>query len=93
MQNKTNTFVKASLIFMTLLLTLSFVSALNLDFVDPTPSEGSTVPFDSPVILNVSSTDVVSPSYTLYNDGLVAWYRFDNDATSGEEEGSIFDWS
>src|SRR3989344_2360362 len=92
MQNKTNTFVKTSLIFMALLLTLSFVSALNLGFVSPTPAEDSTTS-DPFVILNISTTDANSPSYTLYNDGLVAWYRFDNDAVAGEEEGSIFDWS
>ena len=92
MQVKKNLSIKASLMVMVLLLTLSFVSAIDLEFSDPTPADGSSV-FENPITLNVSATNVVSPSYTLYNDGLVAWYRFDNDAGVGEESGSIFDWS
>ena len=77
-----------------------------LTFVAPSPSPGSTT--GSSVILNLTTSDT-SQTYSLFRDGMIAWYRFDNDTgiSTGQsyewmvlgtsfnvtDNGSIYDWS
>ncbi len=62
-----------------------------MTFVSPTPAEGTTT---ATALVNVSTTDdEKNQTYSFFNDSLLAWWRFDNNQTVGENASRIFDWT
>lgn len=61
-----------------------------VQFISPSPSEGGNV---TSATLNVSTSDSDGETYTLLDDGLVGWWRFDNDSSVSENDTYAYDWS
>ena len=62
-----------------------------INFIAPSPAEGSFSTDHNP-LLNVSTSDDTNQTYSFFTDGLVAWYRFDNSSSAGENDTHVFDW-
>ena len=67
-----------------------YIAPPNINFTDPTPSEGQTVTINS-VVINVSSNDTSDHSVFLdWNSGLVGWWSFDSYNNSGIFDNSSY---
>lgn len=91
-----------ALFLLSLLLLSNFTSALNVDFVSPTPSNGSTVNTRSFIInATIDSDNPLSSiiynwngtNYSIYDDSLVLYYNFDNRSALGENSTHVKDIS
>lgn len=76
-----------------LLAYLVMAAAPTIEFVAPTPANGSTQSSDS-IYVNLS-TSATGDHYSFvdFDRSLVGWWRFDNDTSVGENDTNVYDWS
>ena len=87
-----------------LVLSLSLVTSLSVDFVSPTPNNGSTVNTKNVTIVANITTDgnegldsiilnVNNTSYSLFDASVILYYNFDNRSDLGENDTHVKDIS
>lgn len=91
-----------SIALFTIILTLGLVSAINVDFVNPTPNDGATIASRNFIVnATIDSATPISSivynwnntNYTIYDDSLVLYYNFDNRSALGENATHVKDIS
>jgi hypothetical protein len=82
---------KVPFILLLSFILLSVVTGLTISFISPSPTEGSVISSSS-VILNVSTTEIDNQTYTFSSEGLVGWWRMDNNSI-GENNTLVLDHS
>ena len=64
-----------------------------ISFVSPTPANASSQS-NTDIYVNLSTSDATEHySFVDFDNDLLAWFRFDNDTTVGENSTLAYDWA